>query len=100
MRSDRCEQMTATRRTFVKGLAAGGAAAGLGMWPAQASAAQPGARHPVRELTGTTFDLQIGETSVNFTGKPRTAVTVNGSLPAPVLRWREGDTVTLRVTNA
>jgi FtsP/CotA-like multicopper oxidase with cupredoxin domain len=25
---------------------------------------------------------------------------VNGSLPAPVLRWREGDTVELRVANA
>jgi CopA family copper-resistance protein len=91
--------MTATRRTFVKGLAAGGAAAGLGLWPAASSAAQPGARHASGELAGTTFDLQVGETSVNFTGKPRTAVTVNGSLPAPVLRWREGDTVTLRVTN-
>jgi CopA family copper-resistance protein len=30
---------------------------------------------------------------------PRMATTINGSIPAPVLRWREGDTVTLRVTN-
>ena len=29
----------------------------------------------------------------------RTAITANGSLPAPTLRWREGDTVTLRVAN-
>ncbi len=36
---------------------------------------------------------------MNITGRPRPAVTVNGSLPAPVLRWREGDTVTLRVSN-
>ncbi len=27
------------------------------------------------------------------------ATTVNGSLPAPTLRWREGDTVTIRVKN-
>ena len=27
------------------------------------------------------------------------ATTVNGTLPAPTLRWQEGDTVTLRVTN-
>jgi FtsP/CotA-like multicopper oxidase with cupredoxin domain len=36
---------------------------------------------------------------MNFTGKPQTAMTVNGMVPAPLLRWREGDTVTLRVAN-
>lgn len=51
-------------------------------------------------LSGTHFDLTIGESIVNFTGRHRPAVTVNGSLPAPLLRWREGTTVTLRVTNA
>jgi CopA family copper-resistance protein len=50
-------------------------------------------------LTGTEFDLTIAETPVNFTGKPRLATTVNGSIPGPVLRWRQGDIVTLRVTN-
>src|SRR5690606_8661149 len=32
-------------------------------------------------------------------GSPRPAMTINGSLPGPLLRWREGDTVTLRVRN-
>ncbi len=50
-------------------------------------------------LRGTEFNLEIGESPVNFTGSPRMATTVNGSLPAPTLRWREGDTVTLRVKN-
>jgi CopA family copper-resistance protein len=50
-------------------------------------------------LSGTEFDLTIASTLVNFTGAPRTATTINGSIPAPILRWREGDTVTLRVTN-
>ena len=50
-------------------------------------------------LSGTEFDLTIAETMVNFTGRPRMATTVNGSLPAPTLRLREGDTVTIRVTN-
>ncbi len=93
-----------SRRRFVRGLAAGGAAASLGLWrtpPAGAEArAQAGARQQTGELSGTGFDLRIGETAVNFTGKPRIAYTVNGSVPAPVLRWREGDTVTLRVANA
>ncbi|MCH7817850.1 MAG: multicopper oxidase domain-containing protein, partial [Proteobacteria bacterium] len=51
------------------------------------------------DLTGTEFDLVIAETPVNFTGKPRIATTINGSIPAPTLHWREGDTVTIRVTN-
>jgi CopA family copper-resistance protein len=50
-------------------------------------------------LSGTEFDLQIGETPVNFTGKPRVGTVVNGQVPAPLLRWREGDTITLRVSN-
>ncbi|KPB24634.1 Copper oxidase [Pseudomonas syringae pv. syringae] len=50
-------------------------------------------------LTGNEFDLFIGETPVNITGSPRTAMTINGSLPGPLLRWREGETVTLRVKN-
>lgn len=87
-----------TRRTFVKGLAAGGAVAGLSLWPSP-TWAQSDARRPWRELSGTEFDLRIGRTPVNFTGQPRTALTVNGSIPAPTLRWRDGDTVTLRVTN-
>src|SRR3546814_8668377 len=37
---------------------------------------------------------------MNFTGNTRTAITVNGSIPAPILRWREGDTVNLYVSNA
>ncbi|WP_101926086.1 MULTISPECIES: copper resistance system multicopper oxidase [Luteimonas] len=85
-----------SRRQFVQGLALGGVAAGAGLlpWPTHASEPAP---HP--ELRGSDFDLSIGASPVNFTGRPRPAITVNGSLPAPVLRWREGDTVTVRVAN-
>jgi CopA family copper-resistance protein len=87
-----------SRRTFVKGLAVGGAAASLGLWrtPALAQGNPPVAW---TALSGTAFDLRIGETPMNFTGTPRVAFTVNGSVPAPTLRWKEGDTVTLRVAN-
>jgi CopA family copper-resistance protein len=50
-------------------------------------------------LSGTEFDLSIGAIPVNFTGRTHAATAVNGQVPAPLLRWREGDTVTLRVTN-
>ena len=87
-----------SRRTFVKGLAVGGAAAGLGAWHTPAMAqGNPAARW--KTLSGTEFDLRIGETPMSFTGRPRVAFTINGSVPAPTLRWREGDTVTMRVAN-
>lgn len=87
-----------SRRRFVQGLAAGGAVAGLGLWPKTSWALKSAGVPTV--LSGTEFDLVIGETPVNITGRPRTAITVNGSLPAPLLRWREGTTVNLRVSNA
>jgi CopA family copper-resistance protein len=86
-----------SRRRFVTGLAAGGALAGLGSGLAY-GAARRATQTP--ELRGTDFRLSIGESMVDFTGRERSAITVNGSLPAPILRWREGDTVTLRVSNA
>lgn len=84
------------RRRFVQGLAAGGALAALGGWRAALAQSHPA---PTAELRGAEFHLEIGETPVNFTGAARVATTVNGQLPAPLLRWREGDTVTLHVTN-
>ena len=87
--------MSISRRTFVTGIAAGGALGALGQWPAFAQGQAP----PPQVLRGTTFNLSIDELAVNLTGARRTALAINGSLPGPLLRWREGDTVTLRVTN-
>ncbi|QXI54706.1 copper resistance system multicopper oxidase [Pseudomonas alvandae] len=90
-------QTKTSRRTFVKGLAAGGILGGFGLWrPPVWAVTSPGQPNV---LSGTEFDLFIGESPVNFTGNPRTAQTINGGIPGPLLRWREGDTVTLRVRN-
>ncbi|NVZ67065.1 multicopper oxidase domain-containing protein, partial [Pseudomonas gingeri] len=90
-------QSKTSRRTFVKGLTSGGILGGLGLWRtpvwAITSPGQPGV------LSGTEFDLFIAESQVNITGVARTAMTINGGLPGPLLRWREGETVTLRVKN-
>lgn len=88
-----------SRRRFVQGLALGGVALGTAGLRLPAFAAETDARSGPQVLRGTEFDLSIGASPVNFTGRTRPAVTVNGSLPAPILRWREGDTVTLRVAN-
>jgi CopA family copper-resistance protein len=87
--------MRCTRRTFVMGAGAAVALSALGAWPASALAAT----QRTRELRGTEFDLEIADLPVNYTGQRRVATAVNGQVPAPLLRVREGDTVTLRVTN-
>lgn len=46
-----------------------------------------------------TYDLVVDEKAVNLTGRERVGIAVNGSFPAPTLRWREGEEVVLRVTN-
>ena len=81
-----------SRRRFIQALAA----LSLSPWLKTAQASLIPA---TEELVGTEFMLTIAETPVNFTGTPRIATTVNGAIPGPTLRWREGDTVTLRVMN-
>jgi len=96
---------TWSRRRFLQGLAAGGVAIGASslvapVWARAAAGRDAGtATGAAPVLSGSEFDLTVAETAVNFTGRPRLATTVNGSIPAPTLRWREGDTVTIRVTN-
>ncbi|WP_186068296.1 copper resistance system multicopper oxidase [Burkholderia gladioli] len=85
------------RRNFVTRLCAAGFAGGLGMWRPEVWALEAGDRPHV--LAGSEFDLAIARSSVEIGGRSRRATTVNGTLPGPVLRWREGDTVTLRVAN-
>ena len=85
-----------SRRTFVRGLVAGGAATAFNGFIPRLAAQHTRAQ---QTLQGTSFDLSIGETAMNFTGSPKIAQTINGSIPGPLLRWREGDTVSLRVRN-
>src|SRR6266849_2002167 len=86
-----------SRRRFVQGLVAGGVIAGFELWRWPALAMRSVAEPAV--LTGNHFDLVVDETPVNFTGRSAVATAINGSIPGPLLRWREGDTVTISVTN-
>ena len=87
-----------SRRRFVTGMAAGGALLGLGMKPGMSMESGPRLTIP-QVLQGKFFDLNIDYQAVNFTGQTRRATTVNGTLPAPILRWHEGDRVRIRVQN-
>lgn len=51
------------------------------------------------ELSGNQIDLVVGYQAINFSGQSKIATTVNQSLPGPLLRLREGDTVNIRVHN-
>ena len=88
------------RRRFVTGLAST-TAIGLLNSSGFANAAESITRslRGQNSLSGSNFNLDIGYMPVNFTGQNRQATSINGSVPAPVLRWKEGDRVTLNVTN-
>jgi CopA family copper-resistance protein len=75
------------RRRFVQGLAAGGVLASLPSFVGSALAAVgQGSAAAAPVLSGENIDLVVAETAVNFTGTPRMATTINGSIPAPTLR--------------
>jgi CopA family copper-resistance protein len=89
-----------SRRRFVQGLAGGAlAVAGAHRLGWAAAPDSQAADNPGAVLSGTQFNLEIGALPVNLTGQPGIAAAVNGQLPAPELRWREGDVITLRVLN-
>ncbi len=97
---------SATRRDFLRTATAAAMWAGLArLAPAYAQASQTEHGLPASTTavprTGElkSADLVIAETDFPIGDRMGRAVTVNGSLPAPLLRFREGDEVELRVTN-
>ena len=49
--------------------------------------------------TAGTYDLTVEKTRVNITGSERETLSVNGRIPGPELRFKEGEEVTINVTN-
>jgi CopA family copper-resistance protein len=86
-----------SRRRFVQGIVSVGALAVMSGAGIGAFAESDSQTPPV--LSGTHFNLGINKMPVNFTGRRATAIGINGSSPGPTLRWREGDTVNIAVTN-
>jgi len=89
-----------TRRRFLQSTAALGLLHALrGIAPVYA---QPGTVRPgsvIRVGGEQIADLVIARTPFGFGGRRGTAKTINGTVPGPLLRFLEGETVTLRVTN-
>lgn len=57
---------------------------------------------PEKKLTGgktVTYHLYVKDTLVNYTGKVKRAIAVNGQIPMPTLTFTEGDTAEIIVHN-
>ena len=79
-------------------LGLGAAMSAPGLMPAWARSADQG-NLGIPALTGTEFDLTIGKFPIRVNGRATEAIGVNGSVPAPLIRFREGDEITLNVKN-
>ena len=76
-----------------------GAAGAQMLLPAWARSGLANDMTGLNTLSGTEFHLQAQRAKVAIDGRAGKATTINGHLPAPLLRWREGDDLTLRLTN-
>lgn len=54
---------------------------------------------PNSYATNQTVDLVLASKTVNFSGESIETVAINNQIPAPVLRFKEGDHVTINVHN-
>ena len=87
------------RRRFLQSTAALGLLQAFrGVAPAYAEGV-PGPGRELRVGGDRVADLVIARTPFAFAGRHGSAITVNGTLPGPILRFREGEVATLRVTN-
>ena len=88
------------RRGILRGLAGGaGLLAAQGLLPAWAQTGSPGLRSDLPTLQGPDVRLSVGHSPFTVGGRTGHAITVNGVLPAPLIRLREGQTARLSVTN-
>jgi len=87
------------RRRLLQTAAGSSAFLGLsGLVPAWARSADQG-NLGIPTLSGTKYDLTVGEFPVRINGRAGMAVGVNGSIPSPLIRFTEGEEITLNVTN-
>ncbi len=89
-----------SRRTLLRGAALTGSSLVLApLFPAWAHSGTVGLNPKSEVLSGKEIALSIGHTPFSIGGKTGHAVTVNGTLPGPIIRLKEGQKVRLAVTN-
>jgi len=88
------------RRTLLRN--AGLLGAGLAMtslFPAWARSNSSGLVRDLPTLSGTNIKLRIGHTAWPVDGRQGHAVTINGTVPGPLIRLKEGQIARIAVTN-
>jgi len=89
------------RRDFLRASAVVGSMAGLeALRPSWASAEGLQRRTPgVLHGSGRELELVIDRTRLDVDGRGTRAITINGTMPGPMLRYREGDELVVHVDN-
>jgi len=85
------------RRRFLSTSALVGGLGWQGLLPAWAQSAANAEK--LQALSGSDFDLTVSEVKEQVAGRVARHIRLNDQFPAPLLRWREGDTLNLRVHN-
>jgi CopA family copper-resistance protein len=88
------------RRMLLKSAAVLGGGAALGaLLPPWARSVAQGIPATMPTLSGEDIKLVIGHTPITIDGKTAHAITINGTVPGPLLRLKEGRRVRISVTN-
>ncbi len=68
-------------------------------FPAWAASGSPGISNAPATLGGDSISLSIGQAHFSVGGKASHAFTINGTVPGPIIRLKEGQKVRIAVTN-
>ena len=91
---------TIDRRMLLRGAAVTGGTAALAAWfPAWAQPVSPGIVKPLPVVSGPDVSLTIAKQMMIIDGRPSRAIGINGTVPGPLVRLRQGQKVRLSVTN-
>ena len=88
-----------SRRRLLRGATlVGGSLAATALFPSWARSATPGLAGP-EALSGDDIRLTIGHSALKVDGRESHVVAINGAVPGPLIRLKEGQRVRLSVTN-
>jgi CopA family copper-resistance protein len=88
------------RRALLRGTAMLGGTAALASWfPAWAQPVSAGIVAPLPTVSGPDVSLRIARQTMRIDGKPFRAIGLNGTVPGPLIRLRQGQKVRLSVAN-
>lgn len=89
-----------TRRDLMRGATLAGGGLAFSAWmPAWAQPVSTGIANPLPTVSGNDIALKIAKQTMVIDGRKMRAIGINGTVPAPLIRLREGQSVRLHVTN-